>query len=119
MNMPGFTAEASLRASQRNRLVRVADPMSDGAGVVPQATAVPDWILEFWYATGGGGGGGLGGGGGGGGSPLECRASVEAALDACRRRCWFGTREYDPQRSRACEADCYAIFNPNNCPLVA
>lgn len=118
MNMPGFTAEASLNASRRYHMERVAHPI--GEGVAPQATAVPDWIMEFWYATGGGGGGTSGGGGGGGfgETSQQCVIRVEAALDACRRGCWFGDPVYNPEKSRQCERDCYARYNVNNCFVV-
>ena len=99
MNMPGFTAEASLNASQRSRMMRVASLMAGDTRVVPQATAIPEWISEFWALTSGGGGADAGG------------TTCTAALDLCVRKCWFGNPVYDRAKAQQCEKQCNAQYN--------
>jgi hypothetical protein len=121
MNMPGFTAGASLNGvSQRYRRAGSAVAFAGGEGVVPQATAVPDWIIDFWNATGGGGGlGGIGGGGGGLFSSQTCLAKAKQRYDEC----WFGCNNDfggpggDLVKARPCYADCRSryIAATNNC----
>jgi hypothetical protein len=114
MNMPGFTAEASLnRSSQRYLRAASAVAFARGEGVVPQATAVPDWIIDFYNATGGGPG--IDGGGGGGGSyqtVQECLNKAEDGYNACRQYCYiqFGDSPSNWYAKQRCVADCSSAY---------
>ena len=119
MNMPGFTAEASLNAmSQRYLRAGSAVAFAGGEGVVPQATAVPDWILDFYYATGGGPG--LGGGGGGSYQTVQqCLDKAEDGYNACRQYCYidFGDSPSNWAAKQRCVANCSSAYTvaKSNC----
>ena len=117
MNMPGFTAEASLNGRQRYRRVRVARPRAGGAGVLPQATPVPEWIIDFYNATGGGPG--IGGGGGSYETVEQCLNKAEDGYNACRQYCYieFGDSPSNWYAKQRCVADCSSAYTvaKNNC----
>jgi hypothetical protein len=101
MNMPGFTAEASLNGvSKRYRMAGTTGALAGGEGVVPQlGTTMQEWWDE-WMGEGGGSYGG-----GGGYSALKacedaanqryqtclsvCDRGPAETRDSCKTSCWF------------------------------
>ena len=124
MNMPGFTAEASLGGmSRRYLLAGTGGALAGGEGVVPQATPVPDWIMDFWNATGGGGGpGGIGGSGGGSYQTVQqCLAKAEDGYNECRHYCYYEFSDLGSYADKQlCVANCSSSYTAakSNCYRV-
>ena len=118
MNMPGFTADASLGGMSRRYLVAgTGAAFAGGEGVVPQATPVPDWIMDFWNATEGGGG--IGGGGGSYYTVQQCLNKAEDGYNECRHYCYydFGDSSSNWDAKQRCLANCSSAYTAakNNC----
>jgi hypothetical protein len=108
MNMPGFTAGASLYPAVSYRTFSISNVPSDA--VVPQLTK--NQLVEFIKFFAEGAAGGPGGGGGGGGST----SGLSSCLTSCARRfsdC-AGTGEVDvrycSQSLGRCNSLCFLIW---------
>ena len=95
MNLPGFTATASLNSvNQRYGMGQINFAVAGGEGVVPQlGTTMEDWWNQ-WVL-------GEGGGGGGGGTLSPCELAATQTKDQCLAFCnFFGG-------SKVCRDNCW------------
>ena len=108
MNMPGFTAGASLYPAVSNyRTFSISNVPCDV--LVPQMTLVQRFMLEFALSAGDGDGGGGGGGGGSTGGLSDCLVSCYRSYTDCMGSGLAESR-FCSRIFERCNAFCFSPF---------